>query len=112
MNPTILFAAATLALAGCTADQGTKALSTPSGVLFCAIQTSGGGQIIATLVNTAASAAAGAAGGLVVLATGTTKAFVDQACAAAAKSTGGVAGVPVAPPADATAVPQVAVKLS
>lgn len=120
MTSHIAAAAALLALAACTDAQNakvTQALSTPPGALVCAIQTSGGGQIMATLVKTAATGAmgtgaAGAAGGaLMVIATGATKAFVDQACAAAAKSTGGTAGVPVSPPADVTTLPQVAVVL-
>jgi hypothetical protein len=63
--------------------------------------------VLAVLVDTAATAAAPEAGPLVVVATGQTKAFVDDACAKAAQQTpGAVAGVPVAPPAPAVAVEQ------
>jgi hypothetical protein len=88
--------------AACSTAQTTKieqAATSPTGQLFCKIQLDGGGTVVAGLVDAAATAAAPGAGPLVVLATGQTKAFVDEACAKAAQQVaGGVAGVPVPPP--------------
>jgi hypothetical protein len=88
--------------AACSTAQTTKieqAATSPTGQLFCKIQLDGGGTVVAGLVDAAATAAAPGAGPLVVLATGQTKAFVDEACAKAAQQVaGGVTGVPVPPP--------------
>jgi hypothetical protein len=88
--------------AACSTAQTTKieqAATSPTGQLFCKIQLDGGGMVVAGLVDAAATAAAPGAGPLVVLATGQTKAFVDEACAKAAQQVaGGVTGVPVPPP--------------
>ena len=78
-------------------------LSTQPGQLFCRIQLAGGGTVLAVLVDVAATAAAPGAGPLVVVATGQTKSFVDDACAKAAQQTpGAVSGVPVSPPSAPT----------
>lgn len=112
--------AALAALVGCTpAQQATavKAASTPAGALFCSFQLSGGGSMIANLIDTAATAAVGAAaspasGVLMALATNAAKADVDTACASAAASVAGAtSGVPVSPPAAGGSVPVIAVKL-
>lgn len=87
-----------LGLGGCTAAQ----LATPQGQLFCAVQTQGGGTIVAGLVDATATTASQVAAPLVVIATGATKAFVDAACGAAG-------GVAVAPPANSATAPQIAV---
>jgi hypothetical protein len=104
------FAKATMALsislgamtAACSPTATTKvdaAITSPTGQLFCKIQLDGGGTVVAGLVDAAATAAAPGAGPLVVVATGQTKAFVDEACAKAAQQVaGGVTGVPVPPP--------------
>jgi hypothetical protein len=91
--------------AACTAQQQqtvNTALASPPGQLFCAIQTGGGGAVVVGLVNAAVSGAAPGAAPLAVIATGASKAFVDAACAAAK-------GIPVVPPANPAAAPQVAV---
>jgi hypothetical protein len=75
------------------------AIVSPPGQLFCSIQLAGGGTVVAGVVDAATTAAAPGAGPLVVLATGQTKAFVDEACTKAAQQmAGGVTGVPVPPP--------------
>jgi hypothetical protein len=88
--------------AACSPTATTKvdaAIASPTGQLFCKIQLDGGGTVVAGLVDAAATAAAPGAGPLVVVATGQTKAFVDEACAKAAQQVaGGVTGVPVPPP--------------
>ena len=101
MHPFIALAGL-VALAACTPAQTQKALSSQEGQLFCAIQTSGGGAVVAGLVSAEAGTVAGPAAPLAVIATGATKAFVDQACAS-------VGGIPVSPPANPAAAPQVAV---
>jgi hypothetical protein len=88
--------------AACTTAQSDKLgqlVTSPTGQLFCQIQLNGGGTVITGVVDAAATAAAPGAGPLVVLATGQTKAFVDDVCAKAAlQVAGGVGGVPVPPP--------------
>jgi hypothetical protein len=75
------------------------AIMSPPGQLFCSIQLAGGGTVVAGVVDAAATAASPGLGPLAVLATGQTKAFVDEACAKAAQQVaGGVSGVPVPPP--------------
>jgi hypothetical protein len=94
-----------LALAGCSAAQTAQmqtALSSPAGQLFCAIQVSGGGAVVAGLVDAEASALVPGAAPIAILATGATKSFVDSACKAAG-------GVPVIPPSNPTTAPQIAV---
>lgn len=91
-----------LSLGACTQSQINTALATPTGALFCAVQTQGGGAMIVTLIDAEASAAAPAGAPVAILATGLAKAKVDADCAAAG-------GIPVAPPATAAVVPVVAV---
>jgi hypothetical protein len=87
--------------------QTNQVLSSRPGQLFCSIQLAGGGTVIAALVDVGATAAAPASGPFVVVATGQTKAFVDDACAKAAQQmAGAVTGVPVSPPAPAVPVQQ------
>lgn len=94
---------ALLALGGCSASQVTTALSSPTGQLFCAVQTGGGGAIVVGLIDAEATAASPAAAPIAVLATGAAKATVDSYCAQAG-------GVAVSPPTNPATVPQVAVK--
>jgi hypothetical protein len=90
--------------------QTNQALSSQPGQLFCRVQLAGGGTVLAGLVDVAATAAAPGAGPLVVVATGQTKVFVDDACTKAAQQTpGAVSGVPVSPPAPAVPVQQLAI---
>lgn len=98
-------------LQACTAvqQQTAKAVASPSGQLFCALATSGGGQTVVGVIEAATGASAGAAAPVAVMAENATKAFVLEACSAAAASAGALAGLPVSPPAQA--VPQVAIKL-
>ena len=96
-----------LALSACSASQQaavTKAASSPTGQLFCGIQTQGGGAIVVGIIDAAATVALPAAGPVVALATGAAKSAVDATCAAAG-------GIAVSPPANPAAAPQVAVKL-
>jgi hypothetical protein len=94
-------------LDGCTAAQQQTALATPSGQLFCAIQTTGGGALVVALADASVAAASPGAAPLAIIATNASKAFVDAACAAAAKP--GEVSVPVAPPTGPAVVPIVAV---
>lgn len=80
-------------------------LASQPGQLFCAVQTAGGGALVVGLIDAEATSAAPAAAPVAILATGLAKAQVDADCAKAAP--GG--GVAVSPPANPTAVPQVAV---
>jgi hypothetical protein len=96
-------------LAACSAPKIIAALQSPPGQLFCAIQTSGGGTIVAGLISTAVTGVAPGAGPIAVLATNATVADVDGDCAKAAMATGGVSAVPVSPPAVPSAAPQVAI---
>jgi hypothetical protein len=106
MNKSIIAAGACLlALSACSSAQVQTALSSPAGQLFCAVQTSGGGTIVAGLIDAEATAAAGAAAPVAVLATGVAKAKVDADCAAAG-------GIAVSPPANPAAAPQVAIVTS
>jgi hypothetical protein len=104
----IILALIAVALAACSATQVNTALQTPTGQLFCAVQTAGGGAVVVGLINAEATAAGVAVPGvapavpLAVLATGAAKATVDADCAAAG-------GVAVSPPANPTAAPQVAI---
>lgn len=95
-------------LAGCTQAQINTAMQTPTGALFCAVQTAGGGAMVVTLVDAEATALTPATSPVAILATGLTKMKVDADCAAAGASMGGV-GVAVSPPANVSAVPLVAV---
>lgn len=109
---TRLIIIAALALAGCSATQQAsvdKALASQPGQLFCLLQTAGGGQIVASVIDATASAALPGAAPAAVLVTGMSKAYVDAACARAAASAGAVAGVPVSPPAAGVPVAPVAV---
>lgn len=94
-------------LAACTQTQVVKDLGTPSGQLFCAIAASGGGTILAGIVDAAASGSG--AGPVAVFATNATQAAVQADCAAAAAAVGGTGGVPVSPPAAGATVASVAV---
>ena len=104
--------------AACTPQQNTavqtatdNALKSTPGQLFCAIQTTGGGTIVAGIVNASVTAAAPTAAPAAVIATGATKAFIDATCAQAAANAGGIAGIPVSPPSSPTSSPPtVAVK--
>ena len=109
-------ALAAWALTGCSPTQQTQvntALNSQPGQLFCRVQTSGGGAIIVAVVNAAAVGlswpAAPIAGPAAVIATGASKAFVDQACADAAKALAAPAAVPIPPPPDPASAPKVAV---
>lgn len=111
MKRVLLTAAALIGLAGCMtacspAQQATavKLASTPAGQLFCAVQTAGGGAVVAGIIGAATTAEAPGALPIVALATGAAKADVDATCASAG-------GVPVSPPANPAAAPQIAVKL-
>ena len=101
---TVLLVGAAL-LSGCAADKISTALASPPGQLFCAIQTGGGGTIVAGLINAEVTQAAPDAAPIAVLATGATKSAVDKACAAAG-------GIPVSPPANPAAAPQIAIPAS
>jgi hypothetical protein len=91
--------AMTAACSPAAINQVGEAFESPKGQLFCKIQLDGGGTLVAGLVDAAATAAAPGASPLVVVATGQTKAFVDEACAKAALQVAhGVTGVPVPPP--------------
>jgi hypothetical protein len=96
--PTIALSVAIGAMTACAPTQqpGTgPVLSSQPGQLFCHIQLAGGGSVLAAIVDATATAAAPAAGPLVVVATGQTKAFVDDACTKAAQQTAGaVSGEP------------------
>jgi hypothetical protein len=98
----LLCALAAGSLAACSQSQVTSALATPTGQLFCAVQTSGGGTIVAGLVDAEAATAGAAAGAAAVIATGAAKATVDTDCAAAG-------GVAVSPPANPAAAPTIAI---
>jgi hypothetical protein len=104
----LLAVAGAFGIAACVGTTQTTSLQSPAGQLFCAIQTSGGGTIVAGLVS-GASATLGGAAPLVVLATNAGQTAVDQDCAAAAAATGGTAGLPVVPPAVPSAAPLVAI---
>jgi hypothetical protein len=111
--PTIALSVAIGAMTACAPTQqpGTgPVLSSQPGQLFCHIQLAGGGSVLAAIVDATATAAAPAAGPLVVVATGQTKAFVDDACTKAAQQTAGaVSGEPVSPPTPALPVQQVSI---
>ncbi len=98
---------AALVLAGCTTAAVTADLATPAGQLFCALDAAGGGTFVAAVVQSAAAPLPGAQP-VSVLVTGATQAFVQQACSAAARSTGAIAGIPVSPPANPGSAPRVA----
>lgn len=96
----LLMLGALVSLSACAnVDQ---ALSTPAGQLFCAVQVTGGGTIVAGLINAEVAGAAAAAAPLAIVATGATKAYVDAACLKAG-------GVAVSPPPNPAAAPQIAV---
>lgn len=95
----------TLALMGCNAQQSQQlntALASPAGQLFCAISTQSG-PIVVGLIQ--AKAGASAAAPLAVIATGQTASYVNDLCKQAH-------GVPVSPPANPAAAPQVAVPVT
>lgn len=91
-------------LPGCSQTQITAAAASPEGQLFCGLQTAGG-ALVAGLVDAEATAANPLAGQAAVIATGALKSQVDAECAAAG-------GVPVSPPANPAAAPQVAIVVS
>lgn len=80
----------------------TSALQSPTGQLFCRVQTEGGGSFIVGLVDAEATALAPPAAPVVVVATGAAKIVVDAECAM-------VDGVATSPPADVANTPQVAI---
>lgn len=94
-------------LVRCTAAQEQTALATPAGALFCRVHQAGGGEVTVALADASVIASNPSAAPLVVIATGATKLYVDQACAAAAKP--GEIAVPVPPPSGPAVVPIVAV---
>jgi hypothetical protein len=98
---TLLFGALALWLAGCASSQISTALASPSGQLFCAIETEGGGTIVAGLIDAASSAVPGATP-IAVLATNAGQTAVNADCAKAG-------GMPVSPPAMPSAAPLVAI---
>jgi hypothetical protein len=103
---------ALLLLPACSPTQQAQVnttLASPAGQLFCSIQTSGGGQIVASVIDATASAALPGAAPAAVLVTNMSKGFVDAACAAAAASAGGTGGVAVSPPATGVPVAPVAI---
>jgi hypothetical protein len=112
-----LFAALALwSVTGCSPAQQAgvnTALDTPTGQLFCRIQTGGGGALVVAVVDAGAVALTGPAAPLAVIATGASKSFVDNACAEAAKAlaVSPANAQPVPPPADPAAAPKVAVKV-
>ena len=95
-------AAAVIVLGACSQTQITTAASSPAGQLFCAIQTSGGGSIVAGLIDAEATAANPLAGQAAVMATGALKSQVDAECAAAG-------GVAVSPPVNPASAPVIAI---
>ena len=103
-------------VAGCTMAQQNQAVSaakTVPGQLFCAIQLSGGGTLIASAINAEASALAPATAPVAIIATGATKTFVDKVCDQAAQNVAGAtAGVAVSPPPDGTTTAPIAVVVS
>jgi hypothetical protein len=93
--------------------QTNQVLSIRPGQLFCSIQFAGGDTVVAALVDAGATAAAPTSGPLVVVVTGQTKDFVDDACAKAAQQTAGaVTGVRVLPPAPAVPVQQLPITVA
>lgn len=105
MRSSFAAGACLLAVVACTPAQEARintALATPAGQLYCAVRAAGGSAVVVGLVNAAVAGAAPSAAPLAVIATGATKAFVDAACARAG-------GVPVVPPVDPAAAPQVAI---
>lgn len=113
MKSTLIAIALTGFVTACTLPPNTSPAvanaANTAGQLFCAIQTNGGGMIVAGLIDAWASAQLGPAAPIAVIATGASKADVDALCAQAAKNTGGTGGIPVSPPANPAAAPMVAV---
>ncbi len=99
----------TFGLAACSSAQVTAALSSPTGQLFCALQTGGGGTIVAGVVDAEASALNPAAGQVAVIATNAAQKTVQDDCAKAAAAVGLAVGVPVSPPPAPATAPQVAI---
>lgn len=89
-----LAAACLLAILGACQAQ----LASPYGQLFCQIQTAGGGAVIVGVIDAEATAMAPAGAPVAIFATNMGKAYVDAACAQAARNQGGTAGTPVSPP--------------
>jgi hypothetical protein len=100
MKPLLVVLA--LGVAGCSPTAITTALDTPTGQLFCAVQTGGGGAVVVALIDAAATAAAPAAAPVAVIATGAGQAVVNADCALAK-------GIPVSPPPLPATAPQVAI---
>lgn len=94
-----------VAMAGCTQQQVQTALATPAGQLFCAVNTIGGGTIIAAITTDIAAGVNPLLQTVSVIATNATKAYVTNACAAAG-------GLPVSPPPVPSAAPQINVPSS
>ena len=94
--------AAGAALGACTQAQVTTALATPTGQLFCAVETASGPQIVALTSSLGTGA---------VLATGVAQGVVTADCAASTASIPGATGpaTPISPPAASAAVTQVAI---
>ena len=108
-----LLLAGTVALAGC-ASVNKLLTTTPEGALFCTIATANGGQITAQVnaaIDTVAAQYLGPLGGVAaVIVTGQSAAYVQAACDAAARATGGVAGLPQSPPPAGVAVAPVTIQ--
>jgi hypothetical protein len=100
--------AAAFALAGCASASVTSALQSPSGQLFCALDTIGG-TTVAAIADASLTAAAPAAAPVGISVIGLAAATVQADCAAAAAATGATGAVPVSPPASPAAAPVVTI---
>jgi hypothetical protein len=109
----LLLSSCSLSTCSSSTPTSTATAGSNPGQLFCALQTEGGGTIVAALVDAtvAANPSTAAFSSLAVLATGATKQFVDAACAQAAVNTNSKAGVAVSPPilSPTVAVPVIAI---
>jgi hypothetical protein len=103
MRVAILTAVMSGGLSACSAAM----LASPSGQLFCALQTDGGGSVVVGLIDAEASALLPGAAPVAVLAAGAAQADLDAACAAAAASVGGTG---MAVPAPTGPVPNIPIK--
>lgn len=100
-------------LAACSGSQLVTAASSVPGQLFCSIQTAGGGQMLAAIVNADVALASPTAAPIAVVATGQTVTYVNGICAAAAASVpNAVSGAPVSPPSATATVATLAVSVT
>ena len=103
MRKLLLSGVIVLSLAACTAAQNTSvetALGTPSGQLFCAVQSTSGPLVFAVLNASA--------GGSAVIATNAAQAIVNAECAAAIVPGAIGTPIPVSPPVNPSAAPRIA----